>query len=308
MESVTLDELKIFESSVKEKIFTEYSNSISQEKTTEVLKKEYVNADIFRKKKSLAKLHGEVIRSIFSDLINKNIDSNKKAGLIEYYTIAIATKYDIEINDRPDLKGMIKSILNDKAQQGYKFDDLSFSEDVLDNSKKVKPVVSLFYENGEQYIRFIDEYGKTEVIKSDNHEEISNFFKEHASNNLDSKAMYDKLMEYMNNQEEEITSEEVNILDYISDENTDNNIESISKPQVEVIEDEKIDNSDYSKEAYEKLIADNLNKEDELFKDTTKEIIVEKNKIDKGTLFFIIEIIIGIILIIAILYIKFFSK
>lgn len=308
MESVTLDELKIFESSIKEKIFNEYSNSISQEKTTKVLQKEYVNSDIFRKKKSLAKLHGEIIRSIFSDLINKNIDSNTLAGLIEYYTISIATKYEIEINDRPDLKGIIKSIINEKKQLGYKFDDLSFGDEKLVNDNKIKPVVSLFYENGEQFIKLIDEHGETNIIKSDSQEEISEFFKKHASNDLDSKDMYDKLIKYMNNQKEESTSEEVNILDFISDENTDNSIESISKQVAETIEKETVNNNDYSKEAYEKLITNNLNKEDELFKDTTKEILPEKKKIDKGTLFYIIAIIIAIILIIVLLYIKFFTK
>ena len=224
MNSVTLEELKSFENFIKKNIIVKYNDVIPKEKASYILEKNYITKENFRKNKSVEKQHGELLRNIFSDLIsveNKDLlneyditNEDLNIGLIEYYTLMTSKEFNIEINERPDLLGKVKIIDNIHEKLNDDLDKLAFNSTYV-----TKENVSLIYENGEQYIKYVDENGNEQLIKSIDSKKTTEKYKKLLEENLKASEIFEILTKEDN---KETYSKEVNMLDYINENNTNN--------------------------------------------------------------------------------------
>ena len=261
MDSISLDELKEFESSVKKDIIVKYNSVLPKEKVDFVLQKEYVTEESQKKNKNKKKNYGELIRSIFTDLINPNDNSDLIHSLVEYYTMNFAEENNIEINDRPDLKGKLKVIIKEEKKLGNDLNMMAFNDmysNLLDNveknSKKI-PNVKLVYKNNEQYIEFVDENNKKHSEKSNNPKKTSSLYKKLIKNNVDPKEIFNQLTNIPS--DNQTISEEINMLDFISNNNTNNSIDN----SFEEINNEISDNFDEILEESQPLTNDDVKDE-----------------------------------------------
>lgn len=248
MNSVTLDELKELEKSIKKEIIIEYSAFISKDKVDYWLNNDYFNKSNYSSNKTLSKYQGELLRHLFSDIINVEIDGNEESknlqeGLVEYYVENYSNKNNIEINARPDLKNKVKNASDIANKLGKLINKLSFTGDYNDinnalkeiednnkNSFEVKqpnPSLTLVYENNEQFIKYIDENNETHLVKSSDPKKISKLYKELSRKNIEPKEIFEQLTSINDEKKEElINSEEINMLDYV--EPKQNNSEKIA--------------------------------------------------------------------------------
>ena len=234
MENVTLDKLIEFEKNIKKEIIIKYNNVLPKDKVDFLVENNYFNKNNYNENKSVKKYNGELLRHIFSILINVSYSTENKinekeikttihgtdleTGLIEYYTNIIAEEYNIEINKRPDLKTKLKQAQDLANKLGNQLDKVVFEDNNeninnIINSPKNIPSLSLIYDNKEQFIKYIDENNEIHLIKSENPEEVSKLYKQLSEKNINSKEMFEKLTDIQN--KKETKAEETNILDFV---------------------------------------------------------------------------------------------
>ena len=245
MNSVTLDELKELEKSIKKELIIEYNGFIPKDKADLWLNNDYFNKSNYNSKKALSKYQGELLRHLFSDIIKVELKNNEKSknlqeGLIEYYVEQFSNNKNIEINNRPDLKSKVKEASDIASKLGKTMDKLSFTGNYNDIIKALK-------ETG----------NKVNITKS---------------KDLDQKSTNDN-----ENKENQIKSEEINMLDFIKpkhdetekieiDESDINNIISdvqgennaFEKKEIEIENTIPVENNDIDYEKYEKTLEEGI--------------------------------------------------
>ncbi len=245
MNSVTLDELKELEKNIKKELIIEYNGFIPKDKADLWLNNDYFNKSNYNSKKALSKYQGELLRHLFSDIIKVELKNNEKSknlqeGLVEYYVEQFSNNKNIEINNRPDLKSKVKEASDIASKLGKTIDKLSFTGNYNDIIKALK-------ETG----------NKVNITES---------------KDLDQKSTNDN-----ENKENQIKSEEINMLDFIKpkhdetekieiDESDINNIISDVQGENNAFEKEKIEientipveNNDIDYEKYEKTLEEGV--------------------------------------------------
>ena len=295
MNSVSLDELKGIEKNIKRQLITEYNEFISEEKASLLLNEDYFNKSNYSNNKSLSKYQGELLRKLFSELINVKVEDNIESenlqeGLVEYYTKEFANKNNLEINERPDLKNKIKNakeMINKLGEKSNKliftsnFNDINsiISEtDVEDKNKDIIPSLVLVYENNEQFIKYIDNNGEIHLVKSNDPKKVSKLYKKLSNKNTNPKEMFEELTSIENN----IKNKEIDMLDFIQTKNNsaeriDINEDVINDVISNITDNENINNSNLNLDNNEEN--DNLDtlKEDNDESNAVLEVIEEDN-------------------------------
>ena len=147
MNSITLEELKDFESSAKREIILTYMNIIPKSKVDAVLQKEYVSKENFNENKPIEKQYGDLLRKIFKDYIN--IDKEYNDSFVEYYSMLLASKLHVSINERPDLKNKVKVIVELYEKLGEELHMMVFNNSgaltiaANNTTLGVRPVINL---------------------------------------------------------------------------------------------------------------------------------------------------------------------
>ena len=245
MNSVTLDELKELEKSIKKELIIEYNGFIPKDKADLWLNNDYFNKSNYNSKKALSKYQGELLRHLFSDIIKVELKNNERSknlqeGLIEYYVEQFSNNKNIEINNRPDLKSKVKEASDIASKLGKTMDKLSFTGNYNDIIKALK-------ETGNKV------------------------------NTTESKDLNQKSTNDNENEENQIKSEEINMLDFIKpkhdetekieiDESDINNIISdvqgeknaFEKEEIEIENTIPVENNDIDYEKYEKTLEEGI--------------------------------------------------
>jgi len=342
MNSITLEELKDFESKVKDSIIANYANDISKERLDFILDKVYVNKQNYSSKKDIKKQYGDLIRKIFKDIITINEEYN--SALIEYYTDATSKDLNVVINERPDLKNKLKQVLKIKEKLENNFDKIILNNqneelmNALNSSDEVK--------NNEEIniLDFVktDQSNDIEINNKDsNNDIIQDSFEDNLDDNIEEdmtfdefeKTLQDGMLEPINEDKYNLDVPVINDfeqLDYVEEihENQNNEVNNTdvqneneqnisNEPE---FEDNQIVNENNSeviddfnndvlveKEANENNEIDN-SKSQEINDNTMTEdenVIDEKN--DSYMIFYIFAVTISLALIIGIILLKFYS-
>ena len=342
MNSITLEELKDFESKVKDSIIANYANDISKERLDFILDKVYVNKQNYSSKKDIKKQYGDLIRKIFKDIITINEEYN--SALIEYYTDATSKDLNVIINERPDLKNKLKQVLKIKEKLENNFDKVILNNqneelmNALNSSEEVKNneeinILDFVKTDQSNDIEINNEDSNNDIIQDSSEDNLDDNIEEDMTFDEFEKTLQDGMLEPINEDKYNLDVPVINDfeqLDYVEEihENQNNEVNNTdvqneneqnisNEPE---FEDNQIVNENNSeviddfnndvlveKEANENNEIDN-SKSQEINDNTMTEdenVIDEKN--DSYMIFYIFAVTISLALIIGIILLKFYS-
>ncbi len=273
MNSITLEELKDFESSAKREIILTYMNIIPKSKVDAVLQKEYVSKENFNENKPIEKQYGDLLRKIFKDYIN--IDKEYNDSFVEYYSMLLASKLHVSINERPDLKNKVKVIVELYEKLGEELHMMVFNNremellNIIKNNENNGPSLNLVYKDSVQYIEYVDKEKVTHLVKTNDPDKISKEYKKLMKKEKDLEKIFNKLVSLDEEALEHTTNEEVNMTDYINPKKDE--AENIMNEVSEAVSSNEMDFDEFSKTL----------KDDEMAPIKEDEYVEELQKIDE---------------------------
>ena len=249
MNSITLEELKDFESSAKREIILTYMNIIPKSKVDAVLQKEYVSKENFNENKPIEKQYGDLLRKIFKDYIN--IDKEYNDSFVEYYSMLLASKLHVSINERPDLKNKVKVIVELYEKLGEELHMMVFNNremellNIIKNNENNGPSLNLVYKDSVQYIEYVDKEKVTHLVKTNDPDKISKEYKKLMKKEKNLEKIFNKLVSLDEEALEPTTNEEVNMTDYINPKKDE--AENIMNEVSEAVSSNEMDFDEFSK-------------------------------------------------------------